>query len=286
MRLPDLSYMMTVAGLRYIQSVYEPPERRNPDAMVGELLTPWQRMSCHLRARLSIDALRAQPFYYYLLSRTHHYDQVYRSAIEAGARRIVNIGAGSDTRAYRFAVQLREKGVEVLECDQPRATLIKQRAARRRWRADHVAYAPIDLNHGPWPELEAWLKRASGAKTLVIMEGVSPYVGQAAFGHFLEFLATRLSADSRLAYDFKLPRANDAFGRTDAVRNPFRLSCNPNEVAAYHAARGLRVDRLEVSADLSRLLPSIAASPIPLFLEDALVELSSRDPHVPGRPGV
>jgi len=53
-KLPDLSYMMTVAGLRYIQSIYEPPERRSPDGLVGELLTPWQRMNLNLRARVSL----------------------------------------------------------------------------------------------------------------------------------------------------------------------------------------------------------------------------------------
>ena len=34
MSLPNLSYMVSVGQLRYIQSAYEVPEHRNPDALI------------------------------------------------------------------------------------------------------------------------------------------------------------------------------------------------------------------------------------------------------------
>jgi methyltransferase (TIGR00027 family) len=278
-KLPDLSYMMTVAGLRYIQSVYEPPERRNPDHMVRDLLTPWQRMGCDLRARISLGTLRVQPFYYYVLSRTHYYDDVYRNAVADGITQIVNIGAGSDTRAYRFADELRKSDVRVLECDQPEATRMKQRAARRRWRPDHVSYLPIDLNGTAWPDLQDWLQRYCHAKTLVLMEGVSPYIESKSFGRFLQFLATDLPANSRVAYDFKLPGVNDEFGHSERIPEPFRLAGIWDEVVAYHSERGYHVERLETSADLSRrLVPSVDTLNTTRFEEDALVQLSTAAP--------
>jgi methyltransferase (TIGR00027 family) len=275
MKLPDLSYMMTVAGLRYIQSIYEPPERRNPDGLVRELLTPWQRMSCNLRARLSLGDLRAQPFYYYVLSRTRYYDDVYRNAVASGITRIVNIGAGSDTRAYRFADELRNNQVQVLECDQPEATRMKEQAARRRWRPDHVSYLPIDLNDDAWPGLTDWLRRQGDRKTLILLEGVSPYVNMDAFGGFLQFLTKTLPTNSRVAYDFKLPGTNADFGRSGRTTNPFRLPKNREEVAAYHLERGYRLDALETSAELARrLVPSLSSLDMRPFEEDALVQLS------------
>jgi methyltransferase (TIGR00027 family) len=274
-KLPDLSYMMTVAGLRYIQSVYEPPERRNPDGLVRELLTPWQRMSCNLRARMSLGTLRAQPFYYYVLSRTHYYDDVYRSAVAGGITRIVNIGAGSDTRAYRFANELRNNQVQVLECDQPEATRMKERAARRRWRPDHVSYLPIDLNDDAWPGLEDWLLREQDKKALILLEGVSPYIDTQAFGGFLQFLTRVLPATSRVAYDFKLPGVNEDFGRSARTVRPFRLASRRDEVVAYHSQWGYRLEALETSAELSRrLVPSLVSLDVVPFEEDALVQLS------------
>jgi methyltransferase (TIGR00027 family) len=273
-KLPDLSYMMTVAALRYIQSIYEPPERRNPDGLVRELLTPWQRIRCHLRASTSIGALRAQPFYYYVLSRTRYYDEVHRHAVADGITQIVNIGAGSDTRAYRFADQLQTSHVRVLECDQPKATQVKQLVARRRWRADHVSYLPIDLNEPPWQALEHWLQQHCRTKTLVLMEGVSPYVDSDCFARFLGFLAAALPRGSSLAYDFKLPGVNEAFGRSRRTPAPFRLASARDEVAAFHSNRGYRLNYLETSADLSRrLLPALDSLNSPLFDEDVLVQL-------------
>lgn len=275
MKLPDLSYMMTVAGVRYVQSVYEPPERRNPDDRVRELLTPWQRLACRLRATLAIDTMRAQPFYYYVLARTHYYDDIYRRAVRDGLTRIVNIGAGSDTRAYRFAEELRRHQVEVLECDQAEATRMKERAARRRWRPEHVSYLAIDLNECEWPQFQAWLRRGGDARTLVLMEGVSPYIEAQTFARFLKLLAKELTRGSRIAYDFKLPGVNVEFGRSARTREPFRLSSDWNEVVGYHAARGLRVDTLERGADLvRRLVPMDGSRGALLFEEDALVQLS------------
>jgi methyltransferase (TIGR00027 family) len=273
-KLPDLSYMMTVAGLRYIQSIYEPPERRSPDELVGELLTPRQRMSCRLRAWVSLEKIRSQPFYYYVLARTRYYDDVYRSAVAGGVKRIVNIGAGSDTRAYRFADELKSKQVRVLECDQPDATRVKEQAARRRWRPDHVEFMAIDLNDDAWPALAEWLQRPGDRTTLVLLEGVSPYVNAQAFGGFLGFLTKILPRGSRLAYDFKLPGVSPEFGRVGRTVDPFRMTSGRDEVAAYHAERGYRLVALETGAELSmRLVPSLSALGVKLFEEDALVQL-------------
>jgi methyltransferase (TIGR00027 family) len=276
MKLPDLSYMMTVAGLRYIQSIYEPPERRNPDGMVRELLSPWQRVSCDLRARLSLGSLRGQPFYYYVLSRTRYYDDVYRTAVASGTTRIINIGAGSDTRAYRFADELRKNRVQVLECDQTEATRMKERAARQRWRPDHVSYLPMDLNDEAWPQFQEWLRQQGDDKqTLVLLEGVSPYIDTKCFTGFLRFLARILPATSSVAYDFKLPGVNSQFGRSERTLEPFRLSSSWNEVVSFHSNLGYRVEGLETSANLSRrLVPSLGSLGATLFEEDALVQLS------------
>jgi O-methyltransferase involved in polyketide biosynthesis len=56
------------------------------------------------------------PFYYYR-SRGPAYDHVVTDAIEDGVKRIVIVGCGSDTRAYRFKDSLRTR-IRVLECDQ------------------------------------------------------------------------------------------------------------------------------------------------------------------------
>jgi len=275
MALPDLSNSMYVARLRYIQTIHESAEYCNPDTLVRHFIPIRDRLKTAWLRRDELSRLRADPFYYYVVARTKYYDQVISDAVADGVGQIVGIGCGSDTRAYRFNSLLCSKGVRVLECDQPQAILEKRRMVKSLRPADHIEYLPIDLNDGEWPDFKRWLGQRKHAKTLVMMEGVSPYVDQDNFDGFLQLLATELAPWSQFAYDFKLLRVNDEFGREGRTRKPFRLSNVRQEVADYHQHRGFRLDYMELSSELTvRLLPSLAGSAGPLFAEDGLIRLT------------
>lgn len=271
--LPDLSLMMKVGQLRYIQSRRESGELRNPDALVRTFLSPSQRWSCLWRGGILLKRLRTDPFYYYLVARTKYYDDCFVEAIRDGFTRIVNVGCGSDTRAYRFAGLLDEHGVRVLECDQASAIAAKQVIARRRLSVQHVDYLPIDLNESAWPQLQAWLEQGAGERTLVMMEGVTPYINEATFITFLRMLRSSLAPESRLAYDFKISGVDDRFGQDERTAHPFRLPLDAPRVHAFHAALGHEVTALESGADLSRrLLPSLSFADRLPFKNDALLK--------------
>jgi len=273
-KIPSLSNSLYVARLRYIQSVHEPLERRNPDTLVKHFLPLSQRWRAAWLGREALSRLRADPFYYFLVARTKYYDQVIHDAVADGVKRILNVGCGTDTRAQRFEPLLRSNDVVVLECDQPEAIHAKAGVARRWGCSDRVEYLPIDLNERAWPALASWLGQGAPTKTLVMMEGVSPYVNDSAIRRFLLFLSRTLAPCSQLAYDFKLRGLNDDFGRGGRTDTPFRQSPLGDDIAAFHEAHGFRLERLELSSELSaRLLPGIAKAAVPLFSEDGLVRL-------------
>ncbi len=254
MGLPNLSKSMDIARLRYIQSIHESPEHRNPDTLVRHFIPILARLRTAWLGQEELSKLRADSFYYYLIARTKYYDQVVNEAVSDGVQQIINIGCGCDTRAYRFMDLLRSRNVKVLECDQPKAIHAKQQAAKR-WRCfGYVEYLPIDLNDDTWPELEHWLGARARTKTLVLMEGVSPYIDGGNFGRFLVL--------------------RDDFGRVGRTQEPFRLSRARDEVATFHEALGLRIEHMELSSELcTRLLPGLAESAVTLFSEDGLVRL-------------
>jgi methyltransferase (TIGR00027 family) len=263
---------MYVARLRYIQTIHEPPEWRNPDTLVRHFIPKLLRFRTVWLGKGKLAQLRSDPFYYYLVARTRYYDGVVRDAIAEGVQRIVSVGCGSDTRAYRFKDALCSKGIKVLECDQVEAISQKQRLTKRWRHFDHVEHLAMDLNEGAWPSLEAWLGDLR-PKILLLMEGVSPYVDDGAIGQFLRLLATRVAAGSQVAYDYKIRGVKDDFGRTGRTEKPFRLSASRGEVAAFHEALGLRLEHMELSSELGRrLLPDLNGSPR-LFEEDALLRL-------------
>ena len=270
MNLPNLSYMMNVGQLRYIQSLCEAAEYRNPDALVGAFLSIRQRLGCILRGKLFMSRLRADPFYHYVLARTKYYDEVFLDAVKYSVTCIINIGCGSDTRAYRFAHVLKQKGITVLECDQPQVIHVKQKIAQRHWSMDHIRYVPLDLNDTRWTEFVRLLDEKSQGPVLVMMEGVSPYISRETFEAFLRLLATKLHPRSFLAYDYKIVGAMEDVGRSVRAQQLFRLPAERNEVAAYHDALGFQLQHIELSTELSRrLLPGLPL----LFDEDCLLRL-------------
>jgi methyltransferase (TIGR00027 family) len=276
--LPNLSKVMDVAWLRYIQSIHGSLEHRNPDTLVRRFIPIQKRWRAAWMGREALSRLQSDPFYYFLLARTRYYDQLLQEAVSDGVRDIVLVGCGTDTRAYRFEPLLRSKGVRVLECDQAEVIGAKERLAKRWHHFDHVHYLPVDLNDGAWPQLQQWLGDRTGPKTLVMMEGVTVYVDATAFPRFLQLLAAELAPGSQVAYDFKIRGANDQLGRGGRTATPFRLPAVRDEVEAFHAARGLRLEHMELSTELSaRFAPRQGDVSAPLFGEDVLVRTRIAD---------
>ena len=259
MTLPDSSNLMTVGEWRYIQSIHEPPDLRNPDTLVRYFLPLTTRWRANWLRGGTLRSLRSNRFYYYLLARTKYYDTTFQQAVDADVRHIINIGCGTDTRSYRFLEQLKRKQISVLECDQPSIIRAKQLVARRRWRSSAIEFLPLDLNDSSWPDLVAWLASKVTGATFVQMEGVSPYVETERFSAFLELMAAKLPSGSRVAYDFKRLGVDDRFGREGRTAHPFRLPLSVEEVGTYHAKLGYTLEHLEASEALStRLLPQLA----------------------------
>jgi methyltransferase (TIGR00027 family) len=269
--LPNLSNSIGVAKLRYIQSAYEASEYRNPDTLVRDFLPPPVRWLSMLQAKMQLSKLRLHPFYYYLIARTKYYDQVFADTINTNnINFIINIGCGTDTRAHRFAEALRENKIKVLECDQPQVISIKQQLAKQKWHTDHITYVSVDLNDGSWPDLELRLTEIPSA-VLVMLEGVSPYIDEEAFGRFLNFMAIKLPRGSRIAYDYKIRGIADDFEHIGR----FRLPATEKAVIAYHEALGYKLQRMELSSELSlRLLPDLVRTDARLFTEDCLLQLT------------
>lgn len=272
MSLPGFNNLLLVGEIRYIQALREQGSLRNPDDRVGPFLPRLRRLRAHLMSRGKLERLRADPLYWFLLARTRYYDDLFTRAIHDRVRYIVNIGCGSDTRALRFAGPLREAGIEVIECDRPASIAAKQRLLRKQPDIDHIHHVPIDLGGVSWPEFEAWLDTIARSRTLVMMEGVSPYIDRQAFTSLLVLLARRLAPRSQLAYDFKVEGVDDQFGDTTGAGKPFRLPLERDAVSAFHEHLGYRLRRIEGSAELERRLLGTDLGPdAVLFDEDGLI---------------
>ena len=78
------------------------------------------------------------------------------------------------------------------------------------------------------------LREESYGKTLVLMEGVSPYMNVDTFSRFfLRFFSRHLPKGSRVAYDCKLSGVDDGFGRIGRTQTPFRLGREREDMVSF-----------------------------------------------------
>jgi methyltransferase (TIGR00027 family) len=141
--------------------------------------------------------------------RTRCIDDYLTTCIEQGIRQVVILGAGYDTRAYRFAAL--KGGVKVFEVDHPATQNVKREKIKKilGYLPDYVVYVPIDFEKEKVDErlFESGYDRS--LKTLFIWEGVTMYVTGEAVDETLAFVVHNSGEGSSIIFDYVLGSALD-----------------------------------------------------------------------------
>lgn len=184
---------------------------RNPDWLAERLLT---REELELISEHAISKALAEDYgkgrqnrevagmSNLMLIRTRFIDEQLQRALENGATQLVILGAGFDTRAYRFEKQLVDK--RVIEVDY-RST---QELKKRRLQAalgnlpPYVRFAEIDFQRDKLQDVLEKAGYQSGEKTIFIWEGVSYYLSEAVVRETLQTIARNAASGSSLVMDF------------------------------------------------------------------------------------
>jgi methyltransferase (TIGR00027 family) len=137
----------------------------------------------------------------FLVARCRYIDDYLRACLEAGLDQLVILGAGLDSRAYRFE-QL-EGHVKVFEVDHPATQQVKLgKLAKIFGRLpEHVTYVPIDFNEETLQKLFGF-GYSRQAKTLFIWEGVVHYLTAEAVDQTLEFVLKNSGSGSSIVFDY------------------------------------------------------------------------------------
>jgi len=139
----------------------------------------------------------------FVLLRHRFIDDLLRTALAGATQQVIVMGAGYDTRAYRFADALHDR--PIFEVDLPGTSQTKATIAQRQ---------AADLPHSPLHRVEIDFERASLADTLldagfapdtatfVVWEGVTPYLTADAVRDTLGALSKVLGPGSVIAAEF------------------------------------------------------------------------------------
>ncbi|WAS96491.1 class I SAM-dependent methyltransferase [Nannocystis punicea] len=242
------------------------PAFRGPDVLAERLLDGWMRVVLKIppvrHAVRRIYERRMPGTFEFLAARSHFFDEVVREQLAAGARQVVILGAGFDTRAHRFAGPAARRGATFFEVDAPATQAEKRRRAARLGAAPHVRYLAVDLNRTPLADALHDGGFDPSARTVILWEGVTFYLGEQAVDAVLRFVASGTAAGSVIVFDFLFERAvtgsQPAHGLEEgrafvASRGePFTFGIDETQVDAFLAARGLRTLACLMPEDMQR----------------------------------
>lgn len=154
----------------------------------------------------------------FLAARERYIDDVLQNFLDAGLQQLVILGAGYDSRAYRFDLPGRVKTFEV---DHPATQVDKVAKVQRIFGKipEHVTYVPVDFNT---QTLSGCLLSAGYDPSLVslfIWQGVSMYLTAEAVDATLDFVVKNSTPGSAIAFDYLYQAALDGMQKQSEISN-------------------------------------------------------------------
>jgi methyltransferase (TIGR00027 family) len=266
---PSLS-ALNVARCRAI-AAHDPREAiRGPDTLAEVFLSEEAQQSLlnpAVHALILQKLAAASPGgYEYFIARTAYLDEVVERALREDIPQIVFLGAGYDTRAFRFADLIQK--TRLFELDVPATQMHKRALLAEAGVAAPAAltFVPIDFNRESLPEKLAEAGYAADKKTLFIWEGVSYYLPAETVDEVLHFIRESSAAGSILCLDYMLTPGEDEASRFGATQSreamramyteePLFFDLAPEAVDSFFAARGFTVvEHLSTAALEARYL--------------------------------
>jgi methyltransferase (TIGR00027 family) len=164
------------------------------DPFAQQMLRPgWVRAASILQLP-GLGRLGRNRSFAYLGARTCFYDQFVTDALDEGVRQVVVLGAGYDSRAWRFA----RSGVTFYEVD----LLATQVDKRTRAPEGGPTYVPADVTEPSLGEALTAAGLRSGEATAFTAEGLTMYLTEQQVTHLLGLLSALSGPGTRLAVNF------------------------------------------------------------------------------------
>jgi methyltransferase (TIGR00027 family) len=212
------------------------------------------------------------------------------AALDAGATQVVLLGAGYDTRAYRFADQL--DGRPVYEVDLAAISRAKAATIARykdRFPDTNVVRVEIDFETQALDDVLPEHGYTSGAPTFFVWEGVPMYLTRAAVKATLDAVHALSGDRSQIAHDMwhlvddpgpMGTARRSAPGALSLIGEPVTFGIHPEEYGYFLSLHGFRIVDLALASELhARYAPDTRAA-----VDDSMYVLTAERVSSPSRP--
>ncbi|MCP4694593.1 MAG: SAM-dependent methyltransferase [Desulfobacterales bacterium] len=207
--------------MRALSTREENEEIRGRDSL-AEIFLPEEEFKA-IRDMATIQEVREKYFvigvYEYVMARTRSFDRFFKQALDGAFEQVVFLGAGYDSRPYRFHERLGE--TRIFELDIPPTQERKKRCLVKAGVdiPDQLTYVPINFNTESIKDVLFAAGFDKDKKTLFMWEGVTYYLAREAVDATLEFVRSNTPAGSAIAFDYVALWAGvfDAYGVKELI---------------------------------------------------------------------
>lgn len=200
-----------VAAARALGARDPDPGVRNPDHLAGAFIGPAELalIADHPIGKIldlpyeeAIEDIPIAMLTSMMIFRTRFIDRALERAVANGATQIVMLGAGFDSRAYRFAELLQH--CLVVEIDAPPTQEYKKsRVVQALGKLpDNLIYAPVDFAKEGLNDVFEACGLRKDEKSFFIWEGVTMYLPEQSIRSILETVAQHAPPGSTLVLDY------------------------------------------------------------------------------------
>ncbi len=242
------------AGLRAIAAMDPDAQVRNPDHLAERLLPPefWffgPFTRDYAKTREFVRTFRIAD-YYTVNAMTWHIDGILRDIAANGVAQVVHVGAGLDSRPYRFGEDM--PGVRFFEVDQPATLALKKARVRAVFGSlpGAVTYIPFDYRSDAFFSALGRAGFDPSRKTLFIWEGTTMLTDPKVVDETLRSIARRSAPGTEVVFDYVLDAViRGDFGRYGGARyelvrssvkgEPWKFGIGEGRSAEFVTRRGL-----------------------------------------------
>ncbi len=191
-----------IALLRAMESAKPANERVCYDPYARYFVSRWLSLVAGFFMRIGYAEKRGPGVEGYLVARTRCIDDYLQACLDNGIEQLVILGAGFDSRAYRFSSLVGR--VKVFEVDHPATQRAKLARLEKIFGSipSHVVYVPIDFERAALDQRLRECGYDERLKTLFVWEGVTMYLTPEAVDSTLEFVAHHSGAGSSIIFDY------------------------------------------------------------------------------------
>jgi methyltransferase (TIGR00027 family) len=235
---------MQMAFSRAIESLKTEEERICYDPLAKDFLTlKYKILIQNKLLRNSVVKIIDQLFighHYYVIARTRYIDDFLQECFANEIQQVVIMGAGFDSRAYRFD-DLKE--IKVFEVDHPATMAIKKEKIQKELGSlpNHVVYVPIDFLKERLSDKLVQCGYSGNLKSLFIWEGTTPYLIPESVDETLAFVSSNSGKDSSIIFDYILKSVVNGTCDLEGTKNEFEKMNKTSEPLTF----GIEKEKIE-----------------------------------------